>query len=143
MPLLLLLFLASDPIFDTPAGLEYSRDLMWSHRIGAFDRTERAAFIVDDGDDNLTCVAWAETNDRARASFVGFIPLGTVAIIHTHPNNVPWPSAQDQREATRLGIPIYALTPLTVTKAMPSQAKPVLVENGDWLDPVPRVHRCY
>jgi len=131
-----------DPIFGTELGLSYSRDLLWSNRFGSFDRTERAAFIVDRGDGDLQCVAWPPTFARESATFHGSMPPGTVAIIHTHPSNVPWPSVQDMMEARRLGIAIYALTPMAVTKALPSQETPVLVHRGTWLDPPPRDHRC-
>ena len=131
-----------DPIFGSDAGLNFSRELLWSNRYGSFDRTERAAFIVDRGDGTLECVAWPPNYQRERATFSGAIPPGTIAIIHTHPINVPWPSDQDEVEAHRLGIAIYALTPMAVTKAVPSQSQPLMVHKGPWLDPIPRGHRC-
>jgi hypothetical protein len=131
-----------DPVFGTEAGLNFSRDLLWSNRYGSFDRTERAAFIVDRGNGEIDCVAWPITNERERATFRGTIPPGTIAIIHTHPINIPWPSEQDEREAHRLGIAIYALTPLAITKAVPSEAGPLMVHNGPWLDPYSRGYRC-
>ena len=131
-----------DPVFGTEAGLNFSRDLLWSNRFGSFDRTERAAFIVDRGNGEIDCVAWPNTNERERARFSGTIPPGTIAIIHTHPVNVPWPSEQDEREAHRLGIAIYALTPRAVTKAVPSEVGPLLVRKGPWLDPRPNGYQC-
>lgn len=142
MFVLLAILLSNDAIFDTQAGLEFGRDLVWSHRLGAFDRTERAAFIVDDGEGNLQCVAWPQTNASAEARFIGHVPKGTVAIIHTHPITVPLPSVQDEHEATRLGITVYALTPLAVTKVMPSHDEPLVVRKGEWLDPPPNAHHC-
>ena len=131
-----------DPVFGSEAGLSFSRDLLWSNRYGSFDRTERAAFIVDRGKGELECLAWPATYEHERATFSGSLPPGTIAIIHTHPINVPWPSHQDKIEAHRLGIAIYALTPMSVTKAMPSQSDAVIVHKGPWLDPAPRGHRC-
>jgi len=131
-----------DPVFGTDAGVNFSRDLLWSNRYGSFDRFERAAFIVDRGDGNLECITWPVTNEREKATFRGTIPPGTIAIIHTHPLNTPWPSEQDENEAHRLGIPIYALTPLTVTKAVPTEARPLLVYKGPWLDPHADGYRC-
>jgi hypothetical protein len=131
-----------DPIFDSPTGLMCSRYLMWSNRFGSFDRVERAAFIIDRGDGQIRCVMWPDTDQHERASFHGTIPPGTIAIIHTHPLNVLWPSEQDIREARRLGITIYALTPTSVTKALPSNDRPVLVRSGFWLDPAPKGHPC-
>lgn len=138
----LLFALGTDRLFDSPAGLMCSRDLMWSNRFGSFERTERAAFIIDRGDGDIHCVMWADSDQHQRASFRGSIPPGTIAIIHTHPMNVPWPSDQDRRESRRLGIPIYALTPMSVTKAVPSNDPPVLVHSGFWTDPPPRNHPC-
>jgi hypothetical protein len=131
-----------DPVFGSDAGLMLGRDLLWSSRIGSFDRVERAAFIVDHGNGDLECIAWPSTYERERATFSGTIPPGTIAIIHTHPLNVPWPSAGDEREAHRLGIAIYALTPRSVTKAVPSRETPVLVHQGEWIDPPPAGHPC-
>jgi Prokaryotic homologs of the JAB domain len=131
-----------DPVFGTEAGLNFSRDLLWSNRYGSFDRTERAAFIIDRGNGEIDCVAWPMTNERERATFHGTVPAGTIAIIHTHPINSPWPSKQDEREAHRLGIAIYVLTPFAVTKAIPSEAEPLVVRNGPWLDPVQHGYRC-
>jgi hypothetical protein len=131
-----------DPVFGTEAGLNFSRDLLWSNRYGSFDRTERAAFIVDRGNGEIECIAWPMSNEREKATFNGAIPTGTIAIIHTHPINCPWPSEQDKREAHRLGIAIYALTPLAVTKAVPSEAGPLQVLKGPWLDSLQRGYRC-
>jgi hypothetical protein len=134
--------LLRDPVFGSPAGLEFSRELMWTNRYGSFDRLERAAFIVDRGNGELECLAWPATYLPDRATFDGGIPPATIAIIHTHPIRVPWPSRQDQIESRRLGIPIYALTPLSVMKAVPTQSEPVSVRRGRWLDPPPTQHRC-
>jgi hypothetical protein len=131
-----------DPVFGTDAGVNFGRDLVWSNRYGSFDRFERAAFIVDRGNGELECIVWQLSNERERATFRGAIPAGTIAIIHTHPFNMPWPSDQDEKEAHRLGIPIYALTPLTVTKAEPAEPRPLLVRKGAWLDPRPAEYRC-
>jgi len=131
-----------DPVFDSPHGLICSRYLMWSNRFGSFDRLERAAFLIDRGDGVIRCVMWPDTDQRERASFNGTVPRGTIAIIHSHPLNVPWPSNQDIREARRLGIAIYALTPTSVMKALPSNDPPVMVRKGFWLDPAPSGHPC-
>ena len=131
-----------DPIFGTEAGLNFGRDLLWSNRYGSFDRFERAAFLVDRGNGVLECIAWPLSNERERATFRGTMPPGTIAIIHTHPFNVPWPSEKDESEAHRLGIPIYALTPLAVTKAVPEEPGPLLVHKGPWLDPHTDGYRC-
>ena len=130
-----------DPVFTSDAAMTFARDLEWSNRSGSFDRLERAAFIVDDGEGQLRCIAWPATQEHERATFNGYVPPGTLAIIHTHPVTVPWPSLQDQAESRRLGIPIYALTPRSITKATPGE-QPVMVHHGNWLDPAPGGHPC-
>ncbi|HUJ12988.1 MAG TPA: Mov34/MPN/PAD-1 family protein [Thermoanaerobaculia bacterium] len=139
--LTLVLSLVRDPLFGSEAGVMFSRDLLWTNRISTIERTERAAFIVDEGGGNLQCLVWPATYQHARATFRGLIPRGTIAIIHTHPANAPWPSENDEREARRLGIPIYALTPLAITKAAPAKDAQ-LVERGPWLAPPSDRYRC-
>jgi hypothetical protein len=85
---------------------------------GGYRQTERAAFLVIDGDGNYQCLLWPYHNGLARETFRGAIPDGTVAVMHTHPNRHPRPSFHDQREAVRIGLPflvvsrqhIYAVT---------------------------------
>ena len=121
----------------------FARDLEWSNRVGSFERLERAAFIVEDGDGGLVCIAWPATQQHEQATFTGPMPRRTIAIIHTHPRSAPWPSTQDQAESRRLGIAIYVLTPGMITKATPFDRKPVLVHKGNWLDPAPAQHWCH
>ena len=134
--------LLRDPILGSARGLALSRDLLWWNRSGAFDRTERAAFIVNGEDGAFECLLWPGTQERDRATFRGEMPPGTVAIIHTHPILVPMPSEQDVEMAKRLGIAIYALTPISITRASPSGSNPVFLYKGSWSDPAPRVHLC-
>lgn len=58
------------------------------------------------------------TAGHARADFVSFtgrIPFGTVAIAHTHPPRLPFPSALDAAdEARRLDVPFVVLTDIPV-----------------------------
>ena len=138
------LALLRDPLFGSGSEevLTFARDLEWSNRAGSFDRTERAAFIVDDGEGNLECVVWPETQSHEQAVFHGAMPPGTIAILHTHPRGVTWPSRQDEAESHRLGIAIYALTPARITKVTPSQQHAVVVDRG-WLDPAPNGHPCH
>lgn len=125
--------LPGDPIFGSEAGVTFSRELLRENTVGAFQGTERAAFVVDRGNGELACLIWPHTHEHLQEAFAGAMPPGTVAIIHTHPMRVPMPSPQDHIESLRLGIPIYVLTPTRVTKAVPTSARPVIVYRGEWL----------
>jgi len=71
---------------------------------------EVAAFVVlDEG--HFRLVMWPRTNLARAKQWGGSIPVGTVAIAHTHPFDCPRPSAQDRAEARRLGIPMFVVTP--------------------------------
>ncbi len=88
-------------------------------RAGAYGgrNTERAAFLVVQVDHSLQCRDWPATHEFREARWVGPLPEGVVAVAHTHPQSFPDPSDQDLREASRLGIPIFVLTPKIVTVA--------------------------
>jgi hypothetical protein len=124
--------LLRDPVFGSESGLALIRELQWANRAGAFDGSERAAFVVDSGNGALACLAWPSTHQHEQETFHGAIPPGTIAIIHTHPITVTMPSRQDEDQSRRLGIPIYVLTPLLVSKAVP-YSKSVVVHRGAWV----------
>jgi hypothetical protein len=71
---------------------------------------ERAAFLVLRGDGRFDCSVWPVTNEWHRTTWSGAIPNGTVAVIHTHPRNMPDPSTHDTAEARRLNIPVIVVT---------------------------------
>jgi hypothetical protein len=73
--------------------------------------TERGAFLVWRGDDRYDCVVWPVTNTLQSARWRGAWPDNTAAVVHTHPQQLPEPSAHDRDEARRLGLPIFVLTP--------------------------------
>ena len=134
--------LIRDPVFDSDACRNYSRELLWTNRVGAYTGTEDAAFIVDRGDGTLECVLWPRTYRHDAQAYRGALPRNTIAIIHTHPIRSPMPSPQDQMEADRLGIPIYALTPFWITKAAPNLRWPVIVHRGEWAPRPVAVGQC-
>lgn len=73
---------------------------------------ELAGFVVAGKDGNLELVQWpmpARPLLRA-AQWLGPLPVGVVAVIHTHPRERPRPSNQDTAEARRLGLPIYVVS---------------------------------
>ena len=87
---------------------------------------EHAAFVVFD-EGSYSFVAWPYGASEYAARYKGSIPEHTVAIIHTHPNAYPMPSAEDETVAQKTGIPIYVLT-----RTMISRTGPLRVWNGDW-----------
>lgn len=81
-------------------------------------RLEIAEFIVRDADGNTTTVEWPETEIFDCAIWVGPLPAGTVAIVHTHPNWQPRPSRIDIATARRAQIPVYIVTQTQVWKTV-------------------------
>ncbi|HUR81504.1 MAG TPA: Mov34/MPN/PAD-1 family protein [Thermoanaerobaculia bacterium] len=107
------------------AALSSPQAFVWYDRLlaeggyGRFER-ERAAFLIEERDGTLTLEPWPVSAHR-HASFRGTIPPRAIAIIHTHPRNLPDPSAHDRAEARRLNIAIVVVTPRGV----------VIVEGND------------
>ena len=87
---------------------------------------EHAAFVVLD-ERGYSFVAWPYGGSEYAAHYKGTIPEHTVAIIHTHPNAYPMPSAEDETAAQRLGIPVYV-----ITRTMISRTGSLRVWDGDW-----------
>lgn len=81
---------------------------------------ERAAFLVLRPHQRFACVIWPPSLGYRREQWTGPIPDGTVAIVHTHPEREPQPSAFDREEAERIGVPILVLTNDSITVAYPS-----------------------
>jgi hypothetical protein len=80
---------------------------------------ERAAFLIREADGTLTLEPWAP-GGRRHASFRGQVPIGTIAILHTHPRGEGRPSTQDFAEAERLRMPVVVITEGRVVAAMPN-----------------------
>jgi hypothetical protein len=81
-------------------------------------RLEGAAFITRDGDGFL-CEMWPRSVTFHSTSWSGRIPANTVAIVHSHPADIPEPSVGDAALARTLGIPVLVVTPRGVTAAGP------------------------
>ena len=104
---------------------------------------EEAAFIVRGGDGAPACRLWQSRGLHFKAAFSGSVPAGTIAIVHTHPHEIPYPSAADHDAANRLGIPVLVLTKHRITAAMPGVRKRVqLVVDADWSRAVDPSRRC-
>ena len=114
-----------DPIFNNESGRAHFRALLRLGQWGYFN-TERAAFILDQGNGSFASVLWPPSASIWQESFHGQIPERTRAIIHTHPFAWPLPSEQDRTEAVRLGIPIYVLTFRAIYKTERFQTIPVI-----------------
>jgi proteasome lid subunit RPN8/RPN11 len=118
----------------------------------ADDDFEQAAFVVRKPDGELSMIDWPSGHFFRRASWSGPVPPGTIAIIHTHPIRMPLPSQIDRMEATRTGLPIYAVTRVSLCSADPhnqiecTSAKPRPKLRGispaadDWMSPIPEVY---
>jgi len=77
---------------------------------------EHGGFLIRESDGTLTFAPWPRGSFQ-RASFHGAIPRGTIAVVHTHPRNLPRPSPHDVAEAMRLGMQIVVVTPGAVIVA--------------------------
>ena len=126
-----------DPLYGSPTGRGFFAEVLRNGQLGFYE-TERAAFIIDRGDGNFGCQLWPPTELYRQEHFLGKIPPGTVAIIHTHPMRWKRPSRQDQKEADRLGLPIYVLTLFNIYKAIPGHVYSSAVVDGEiWADRSP------
>jgi len=75
------------------------------------DQSEIAAFLVRDTAGAISFVPWPQSGRFRSESFRGVIPLGTVALAHTHPWQADQrPSRGDIEQAKKIGLPIYVVT---------------------------------
>lgn len=109
--------------------LEQAWELLASAQFGR-SRREHAAFIVRGTDGTLALDRWPFAAESARATFRGRVPSGTVAIIHTHPNELEYPSVGDRRLAGRLELPVYVVTRTRISKTDGEAIESIW--SGDW-----------
>jgi proteasome lid subunit RPN8/RPN11 len=95
-------------------------------------QSERAAFIVADESGGYQCVAWPFDNGFREQRFSGRIPKGTVAIVHTHPHQYPFPSDDDRETALRFSLPVIVLTPHKITLVTARGTRLLVVEDERW-----------
>jgi hypothetical protein len=100
-----------------PQAMHWYASLLAESGYGYLPR-ERAAFLIRETDGTLTLEPWAP-GARRHASFRGVVPIGTIAILHTHPRGEERPSAHDRAEAVRLRMPVVVITAARVVAAMP------------------------
>lgn len=82
---------------------------------------ELAGFVIRGMDGALELVPWPAPPKTLRraANWYGPLPDRLVAVIHTHPRDLPRPSSQDAAEARRLGIPFYVVSARSLCVAPP------------------------
>ena len=117
------------------AGIDRDRALMlaWELLEGAHygrDAKEHAAFIVAGEDGQLELSPWPWGAESMRATYRGAVPRRAVAIIHTHPADLPHPSRGDVEVARRLGMTVYVITRTSVTRTDGTSV--THVASGDW-----------
>jgi hypothetical protein len=129
-----------DPILAIPITDEFLNDAVIRGyfadvlRQGGFGhwKTERAAFLVRDEGGQYRCVGWPMDGRLQRQEFRGAIPERTVAIIHTHPSELPLGSTGDERTAVKQSVPIFVLTPLNIYMITAGGVSVAVVENRQW-----------
>jgi hypothetical protein len=105
----------------------------WSLLEGAeFGRSdiEQAAFAVLDDDGPIRFIRWPATTTPLHSEYRGVIPANTFAVVHTHPNTRPGPSADDAALARRLGVPVYVLTRTMLCRTTGQRTE--YLRLGDW-----------
>lgn len=94
--------------------------------------TERAAFLVVRADGTLECRVWPAGAAFQSASFRGRVPAGTLAIMHTHPNERREPSRIDRDLARRMNLPVIVVTRSAVVVAAAGTGALETLLSGDW-----------
>lgn len=116
---------------DNPAIRGFFADLLKQGGYGRW-KTERAAFLVLEESGEYRCVSWGFNGNYQRQQFEGAIPDRTVAIVHTHPMELPAASVNDQETAIRLSIPIFILTPENIYLVTPRGLNVAMIQNRSW-----------
>ncbi|MBW3565530.1 MAG: hypothetical protein KY459_12460 [Acidobacteria bacterium] len=130
-----------DELLKSPAIMAFFADLV--RRSGSGHRnTERGAFLVLDEEGRYRCLLWPYHNGYRRERFTGKIPVGTIAVAHTHPKDAPAPSFRDQRAAKRLQMPFIVASPRDLFLIASDGTVTALVRNQWWMDTPDRRQRC-
>lgn len=119
---------AADPAADART-IALSWELLRDARYGSA-KIEHSAFLVVDASGELGLVKWNGEATRMSATHRGRIPAGAVAILHTHPNDLPNPSSADHALARKLKMPVYVLTRRSITRTDGERME--LIALGDW-----------
>ncbi|HYR29330.1 MAG TPA: Mov34/MPN/PAD-1 family protein [Thermoanaerobaculia bacterium] len=129
--LLVLLVTNADRALETDRNrmMVLAWDLLAGARYG-LDPKEHAAFIVADERGQLQLSRWPWGAESMRATYRGEVPRTAVAIVHTHPNELPNPSRGDIALARNLGMRVYVITRTSVICTDGSRTTKVAY--GDW-----------
>jgi len=112
-----------------PEFVKQSWTLLAEARYGLSD-AEHAAFIVREPDGSVKFDEWPFRPEWRQARFTGVVPATAFAIIHTHPNARPVPSAEDAATARRSGMPVYVVTRTSIARTDGRRVD--IVRSGDW-----------
>jgi hypothetical protein len=103
------------------------------------DDMEVAVFIVKSPDGHLSCLLWPHTASIRSARYDGGIPIGTIALAHTHPHYAEKPSRGDVDLAQRIGLPIYVVTRWHLYVVDPTTGRSTeLIRQKNWTRDTPR-----
>jgi len=112
-----------------PEFVRQSRTLLAEARYG-LSESEHAAFIVRERDGSMKFDEWPFRPEWRQARFTGIVPATAIAIIHTHPNSRPVPSADDAETARHAGMPVYVVTRTMIARTDGTTTQ--IVRSGDW-----------
>jgi proteasome lid subunit RPN8/RPN11 len=122
---------SADDLFSNEGVAGMFEEVLRNGLYGTRD-TESAAFLLRDADGTLRCIAWPETFRFRESNYPAPIPRGVVAIVHTHPFTMPFPSPRDRWTAAQLGVPIYAITRANIYKADTAGRTVAVVRSREW-----------
>ncbi len=106
------------------------------------DDLEVAAFIVREPNGDLACRLWPPSAGRRSEHYDGPLPVGTMAIAHSHPYYAPLPSTIDVAQAKRIGLPIYVVSRWELHVVDPISGERVRLLRGRNWSGIAERHAC-
>ena len=123
-----------------PQAIPCLRSILERSMYGATEH-EAAAWLVASPSPGgeLSCLAWPRSPGKGEARWIGPVPAGVVAQVHSHPvrsgTGQAWtrrPSRTDCEVARQLGIPVLAVTAGGVYECQPRGGAIVRLLRGGW-----------